>query len=162
HPFHSLEVLEGGRIQEDEVIEPYGTLPQPLTTVRMDELMLTPIETIQREVASCPVEVGVRQIHRGALRRAARGGIHGRRPGVGEEIQEALAGCRRAQTLPRQPMVQKQPRIQVVVEVDAQAKPALLDQVIALLVIDFVVLLPSLCPSPEADADALRGYSRHI
>src|SRR6185437_28786 len=42
------------------------------------------------------------------------------------------------------------------------AKPALLDQVIALLVIDFVVLLPSLCPSPEADADALRGYSRHI
>ena len=96
------------------------------------------------------------------MRRAARSGIHSRRTGVGKQIQEPLASGGRAQTLPRQAVVQKQPGIQVVVEVDAEAQTALFDDVIVRLVVDFVVLLASLGPPPQSNADAFGRNASHI
>ncbi len=88
---------------------------------------------------------------------AAGRGVHRGRAGVGKQVEEALAACGLSQAGARYPVIEEQPGVEVVVEVDAEFQAAFDDVVEVGLLVDFLVLLAALVAAAGADVDALFG-----
>ena len=90
-----------------------------------DEVVLRAGETVEGHVPLGPIEIGVREIDGDGRRRAAGRRVDAERTGVGEEIQEPLAGRRLADHPAGDAMVEKQARIEIVGEVDLELQARL-------------------------------------
>src|SRR5262249_52825265 len=118
---------ERGRI-EDDAIEPIARGAQELEHVGIDELpppgrepVLLPRFPGERERRS-------RRIHRDDLARAAERGHDRERARIGERIEDALAGCEPAHADAALPLIEEEPRLLPVRDVDEEPCPVLLDR----------------------------------
>src|SRR5471032_2529720 len=125
NPFHALGVGEGRRIDEDQVeLVTAGIQPDHHVTLLQAVLVG---ETVQRQVATRPVEVGFRQVDAGSGAGAALGRVNTGGRGVAIQIEEALAGRLFLDTHAHWTVVEEQPGVEVVGEVHQQLDAAFVD-----------------------------------
>src|SRR5713226_1109619 len=124
---HLLGGGERGRVEHDQIIADLAVrvMEQPLDRVRADHLVCGSIEIVEAQVARCPVEIGARGVHRGGVSGATRRGVDGERARISEQIEEPLALRLPSNAGASQSMVQEQPAVQVVPEVDPELKSLL-------------------------------------
>ena len=80
--------------------------------------MLAIRQTIERQIRLKPIEIRRRGVDTGAGRGAPHRSMERCHPGVAEQIEEVLAFCLMAKPGPQGPMVQKQTRVEIVVQID--------------------------------------------
>src|SRR5690606_9544765 len=74
-------------------------------------------QAVERQVAPRPVQISFRQIDTGRAARAALGSMYGGRRGIAEEIEKTLASRFTLNTQAQRPMIEEQPRVQIIGEV---------------------------------------------
>ena len=143
HVIHALGVGEGRRVDEDQVI--FAPIRrQPGHHIGLHQLVQIG-QPIEREIAPRPVQIGPGQIHAGGTPRAADRSVHGGTGGIAEQIEEALAAGLRGDAQAYRTVIQKQPGIQVIGQVDQQLHlPFLHRHELATLGHAFVLLLAGL------------------
>ena len=102
--------------------------------------MLFAGEAVQLQVLARPVEIGVGEVDRERFPGTSRGRVDSGRARVAEQIEKALVLGLTAQAQAHGPMVEEEPRIEVVGEVHQKAQAALLDFVEGAFVAKFFVL----------------------
>ena len=127
-PPHGLRVGERGRVDEHEVEATARTarLGDPGHDVAALERVLGTLEPVRGHVAPRPVEVGLRQVHRGSRARPARSRMDRRRARVGEQVEEAPALRLRAHERAREAMVEEQAGVQIARQVHFEFEACLL------------------------------------
>src|SRR5215472_7757839 len=89
--------------------------------------MLGGRDLIEAQILRRPIEIGVRQIDAHARSGAACGRIDTRSTRVAEQIEKAGAGRALANQRPGQSVIEKQTRVEMMLEVDPEAQSPLLD-----------------------------------
>ncbi len=152
---HLFAVGKAGRIHHDEV-EPFafgGGVLQVLEHVGADDLVLFGADAVEREIAFRPIEISVGQIDGFAGCRAAGGGIDGEAAGVGKQVEEAFARRGFADFFTRISMIQKKPRIQILIKIDPKLAPVFDDDEIVAGFAGFFVLLQTFLAFAAFEAD---------
>ena len=160
---HALGARNRRRIEEDQVVALARRLLEPREHVFLQQpVARRVVEAVAIQVAARPVEIRVRQID--ARRRARTAGRreHGRRGRVREQIQECLAGRELANARTRRPMIEEQPRVQVVREVDEELEPAFTGHFELAALGELLVLRAALLLAASAQVRALARHVEHL
>ena len=80
--------------------------------------MLAIRQTIERQIRLKPIEIRRRAVDTGTCRGAPHSSMERCHPGVAEQIEEVLAFCLLAKPGPQRSMVQKQTRVEIIVQID--------------------------------------------
>ena len=95
---------------------------EPAHDVGANQLMPTRIDAVRREIARCPIEVGVGQVDGLRGDGAACRRIHGKAPCVGEQVQHPPTLRTFAHDGPQRAMIEEEPGIEMRLEVDNEAQ----------------------------------------
>ncbi len=152
---HFLAVGKTGRVHHNEVELPAFPICRlkVLEHVGADDFVPFRIDAVQFKIAFRPIEISVGQIDGFAGCRAAGGGIDGEAAGVGKQVQKTFAHRRFADFFARISMIQKKPRIQILIKVDPKLTAVFGDDEIVARLAGFLVLLQTFLAFAAFEAD---------
>ena len=116
---HPAGIGERRGIQQHQVvILPAGLKPRP--AVATLDAMPALRKTVVGEILAQPAQVGVGHVDAGGAARATERRVDCGRAGIAEQVEKILARCLPRETQPQRSVIEKQPGVEVVVQIDQQ------------------------------------------
>src|SRR6185369_13574790 len=125
-----------------------------------DELVAFGAEAVDLEVALGPVQIGLRQIDARRLARAASGRVYADAAGITEQVEEAFAAAHRADARAQWPVIQEQPRVEVIPKIDEELQSVLADFDVLATLVEAAVFLAALAALARFQRDLVARNSK--
>src|SRR6476620_4481972 len=109
-----------------------------------DELVPLGTEPVDLEVALGPVQVCLRQIDARRLARAPGSRVDADAARVAKQVEKAFAAAHRADARAQRPVIEEQPRVEVIPEIDQELQSVLADLDVFATLVEAPVFLAAL------------------
>src|SRR6185503_16351852 len=126
HALHALGIGKAWRIEHDQAVSVprCALLLKKTQDISPHQTIAPGFESIEFEVAPCPVQIGFRQIDAGRGSGPASRCVNAETARVAEQVQDVPSGGKPADQCPCFSMIQEQTGIEMIEEIDDEAMPS--------------------------------------